>query len=156
MIAFDDDSGPGHEPQIAGAELLTDGTYSVVVRMFAPNTNGGFNLEVTKLPDAESALPNRTFGEFTGAGGNFETPVELVGGQSVDVVTRSESVNVADLFLELVSPDGEVLASDDDSGEYADPIIENFEVPSTGTWTIRIHPNEDVDAGAFWVEVHSS
>ena len=70
-------------------------------------------------------------------------------------MTKSESVNTADLFLELVGPDGEVLASDDDSGEYADPIIENFEVPSTGTLTIRIYPNEEADLGAFWVELRT-
>ena len=153
LIAFDDDSGPNHEPQIAAAELAADGSYSVVVRMFAPETNGGFNLTVTELDTAADVVPNRTFGEFTEAGGTFETPVDLVEGETVDIVTKSESVNVADLFLELVSPDGEVAASDDDSGLYADPIIEKFDVPTTGTWTIRIHPNEAADVGAFWVDV---
>lgn len=155
LMAFDDDSGPGNEPQIA-ARLPDDGDYSVVVRMFAPETNGGFNLTVTKLADTAEVSTDRAFGEFTGDGGTFETPVDLTSGQTVDVVTFSEPVNIADLFLELVGPGGEVLASDDDSGEYSNPIIEDFEVPETGTYTVRIHPVEAEDAGAFWVRVDAS
>ncbi|KAA1420911.1 hypothetical protein F0U44_00760 [Nocardioides humilatus] len=152
LIAFDDDSGPGNEPQIS-AKLPEAGSYSVVVRMFAPETNGGFNLTVTKLAPTADVGTNLSFGEFTGDGGVFETPVDLTEGQSISVVTFSEPVNIADLFLELIGPDGQVVASDDDSGEYSNPLIKDYEVPSSGTYTIRIHPVEDADAGAFWVRV---
>lgn len=156
LLAFDDDSGPGYEPQIAAAELSVDGSYSVVVKMFAPEANGGFRLKVSRLPDSAGGTTHRTYGEFTSPGGRFELPVELVAGESIEIVTKSESVNVADLFLELVGPGGEVAASDDDSGEYADPVIRGFEVTSTGTWTVRLRPNEAADLGAFWVEVNRS
>ncbi len=156
LIAFDDDSGPGHEPQLAAVKLVDAGDYSVVVKMFAPESNGGFRLKVSKLADSAAVESARTFGEIAAPGDRFELPVELSTGERVEIVTKSESVNVADLFLELVSPDGEVLASDDDSGEYADPVIKGFEVPSAGTWTIRLHANEEPDLGAFWVQVNRS
>lgn len=153
LIAFDDDSGPGFEPRIAAAELTTAGSYSVVVRMFAPDTNGGFHLVVTEVAGRGRTDDSRVFGELTTPGATFETPVELEAGQRIDVVTRSESVNVADLFLEMIGPDGEVTASDDDSGESADPIIAGYEVPATGTYTVRLRANEAEDLGAFWVSV---
>lgn len=156
LIAFDDDSGPGHEPQLAAVKLVDAGDYSVVVKMFAPEANGGFRLKVSKLADSAAIESGRTFGEIAAPGDRFELPIELTIGERVEIVTKSESVNVADLFLELVSPAGEVLASDDDSGEYADPVIKGFEVSNAGTWTIRLHANEQPDLGAFWVQVNRS
>jgi class 3 adenylate cyclase len=153
LVAFDDDSGPGSEPQIV-AELPESGSYSAVVRMFAPESNGDFRLTVSRVAGSGGANPpERSYGEFTDPGGRFELPVALEAGERIDVVTMSESVNRADLFLELVGPDGSVAESDDDSGENADPVVHGFEVPAAGTWTVRIRPVEDADVGAFWVEV---
>lgn len=47
----------------------------------------------------------------------------------------------------------EVVASDDDSGDYDDPLIKSFRAPSAGTYTVRLTGVAPDELGAFRVDI---
>ncbi len=68
---------------------------------------------------------------------------ELVKGSDLLFRTRYENAvgdadTQADVFLELYGPTGALLASDDDSGSGRNPFVDDFIIPETGTYTLRL------------------
>ncbi len=70
-----------------------------------------------------------------------ETHAWTFTGSAGDVVSISAEAAIPtqmDTFLELFGPGGNRLTGDDDSGEVSNALIESFELPADGTYTIEI------------------
>ena len=153
LLAFDDDNGNNGDPGLSAFELPRDGQYLVAVRLYRPAQNGPYALTVTRSDGPAVEALDRGFGEFVTHDDEYTQEVRTTEDEKIDVVVRSETVNRADLFLELLDPDGQVVASDDDSGDYDDPLIKRFRAPSSGTYTVRLSGVPPDDLGAFRVDI---
>ncbi len=153
LLAFDDNNGNNGDPGLSAFELPRDGQYLVAVRLFRPAENGPYALTVTRSDGPGVEVLDRGFGEFVTHDDEYAQEVEMAKDEQIDVVVLSETVNRADLFLELLDPDGKVIASDDDSGDYDDPRIKNFRSPTSGTYTVHVTGVAPADLGAFRVDV---
>jgi len=71
----------------------------------------------------------------------------LVGsaGEVVDLSLESEDF---DAYLELEFA-GKVVAADDDGGEGANSLIDDFTLPASGTYTVRVRSYSDAGSGAY-------
>ena len=153
LLAFDDNNGNNGEPGLSAFELPRDGQYLVAVRLFRPAENGPYALTVTSSDGPGVEVVDRGFGEFITHDDEYTQDVEITKDEKIDVVVLSETVNRADLFLELLDPDGKVVASDDDSGDYDDPGIRHFRSPRSGTFTVRLTGVAPDDLGTFRVDI---
>ncbi|WP_119065147.1 PPC domain-containing protein [Aggregatilinea lenta] len=108
----------------------------------------GTPLAVTGVPFEEATAgateeaPSIAYGEAMTETLEDTTPVEWVfDGSAGDVVTVSavagDEVSM-DMFVEMVGPDGTIVAEDDDSGDGLNALIENFELPEDGTYALRV------------------
>ena len=153
LLAFDDNNGNNGDPGLSAFELPRDGQYLVAVRLFRPAENGPYALTVTRSDGPGVEVVDRGFDEFVTHDDEYTQDVKMTKDEKIDVVVLSETVSRADLFLELLDPDGQVVASDDDSGDYDDPLIKRFQSPSSGTYTVRLTGVAPDDLGAFRVDI---
>ncbi len=87
-----------------------------------------------------------------GAGMAAEWTFRGRAGQSVSLSLVRGRGDV-DPFLELLSPDGYLLESDDDGGGGYDSAIEAFRLPETGTYTVRGRDYSNTQAGRLTLTV---
>ncbi|MFQ3567423.1 MAG: pre-peptidase C-terminal domain-containing protein [Aggregatilineales bacterium] len=139
-VARDDDSGQGLNARIENFALPTTGTYTIIARGFA-GASGAYTLTLSRGSGTSTTI--------TPAGGSIEYGQTLRGvlspnardsytfvGTAGDLVTIDLISNDFDTYLELIGPNGIEVARDDDSGQNLNARIENFTLPSTGTYTI--------------------
>lgn len=139
LLAGDDDSGPSLDAMIAGLVLPRSGPYTIVARGHGGET-GTYKL----------ALYLTERGEVDGNGGSLtfgETVEDRIAIQSGDywtfqaevddaVTIEMTGISLDDAYLELIGPDGDQLAYDDDGGPDLDALISGFILPDTGEYTI--------------------
>lgn len=76
-------------------------------------------------------------------------------GQAGDVIAVTvDSSNSLDTIATLISPDGLVIASDDDGGQGFDPEIERVVLPSTGIYTLEIQSFTAGDSGTAVITIN--
>ncbi|KAA1419334.1 adenylate/guanylate cyclase domain-containing protein [Nocardioides humilatus] len=150
LLAFDEGAG---DPGISAFELTRNGQYQAVARMFRPAENGPYELRVVRSDGPAAEALGVGYDEFVKPGQTYLQQVRLRKGRSTRVEVLSESVNRADLVLELVDSAGVVVASDDGSGELGDPSIKRFRPAATGSYTVRVRAKTPRDLGAFRVAV---
>lgn len=63
---------------------------------------------------------------------------EGAAGDVISISAEALELTQMDTFLELYGPDGSRLTGDDDSGEASNALIEQFALPTSGTYTIEI------------------
>lgn len=135
--------------------LPADGTYTIVVSRFngeAGRSSGEFSLSLTLSDGSGSSTPDQA--EVIAIA--FNTPVSgsitnriiertyTFEGQAGDVVSISviaEGFDGVDANLTLFGPEGEFLVTNDDRdlfGGDLNPLISNFELPTTGTYTVVV------------------
>ena len=69
-------------------------------------------------------------------------------GQVVTITARDTDFTAVDPLIALVAPDGEAIAGDDDFGGNLDSMIDNFELPQDGTYTLYVsHAEGGYDFG---------
>jgi hypothetical protein len=141
VLAVADLAGRGADEILSEFRLPSDGEYTLRLIGFAGT--GPATLLVRRLGEASGG------GELTGGedvlGGRFEDDLvyhvftfDGEEGQSVDLVVDTTDGN-PDAFLTLVGPDGEELASSDDTDGDLDPSLEGFALPATGQYMVLIH-----------------
>jgi hypothetical protein len=142
LLTSDDDSGEGLFALIQGYRLPQPGTYAIVARAFGSDT-GTYELSLT-VSGGESggALREIAYGETMSAELTSDESRHywVFEGSAGDVVSIS-AVGIGDFddtFLELYSPDGSMLADDDDSGDGWFALIEDVTLPETGTYEIMV------------------
>lgn len=125
---------------------------NVRVRLYQDDGDGQFNPADRLITPPEQDTPGASApasGSSTLAYGEVgegsltlgETAAWTFVGAAGDVVSISAEAVVLtqmDTFLELYGPDGSRLTGDDDSGEASNALIEQFALPTDGTYTIEI------------------
>lgn len=80
--------------------------------------------------------------------------LEGTAGLVVTIGVRADDFSFFDPVLELLGPDGALVALDDDSGGALQPLIADVILPADGTYTIRVRGfNDALDIGAYRIEV---
>jgi hypothetical protein len=138
-LTGDDDSGPSLDAMIAGFVLPGSGPYTIVARGYGGDT-GTYTLVLylAEQGDVDGDEGSLTFGDTvedritiqTGDRWTFQA-------EAGDAVTiEMTGISLDDAYLELIGPDGEQLAYDDDGGPDLDSLISGFILPDTGEYTI--------------------
>jgi hypothetical protein len=155
LISTDDDSGVGLNPFLENIPLADSGDYEIRLLSF---TGGGGSFTLTLSSDNATATPPPT---QTDAGTSISYGQEVSGtlepgqtqsysfeGQTGEVVSAGVVAQI-DTYLELRGPDGNLVASDDDSGEGLNPLVSDLSLPATGTYTLVVGAFVQSEEGDF-------
>ncbi|MBN1179963.1 MAG: pre-peptidase C-terminal domain-containing protein, partial [Anaerolineae bacterium] len=135
-LAVDDDTGDNYNALIQLFRLPESGTYTVVTRGFAYQS-GSYALTVSWAAAAEEGGPIAYGEAVTAVLADGDVHYWTFDGTSGDRVTISmEQIDGMDTYLELYGPDSAQLTTDDDSGDGLNSLIQNFQLPASGTYTI--------------------
>lgn len=149
--AFDDDSGAGFEPTVERLAITKSGTHRVLVHVVAPSTSGSFHVTVTRT--SRSTAPGPVYGDLRAPSQQDRSPQVLRAGEQIRVLVTIDTFRHYDAVVELYSPEGRLVASDDDSGKYHDPEIKAFRVPSSGTYTVVVRGTAPTELGAYRLQL---
>ncbi len=171
VLATDDDSAGNLNAQISNFTLLANGIYTIEVGGVGGVATGDFTLTLhageiavptqTPIPQTEVPPPTSTpevppsppgaiaYGESVSSvlvsGPNAHT----FEGQAGDVVTITLDSNDFDAYLRLLDSSGNELTTDDDSAGDLNAQIQNFVLPSDGTYTILASGFDDTASGNY-------
>ncbi|MDX2159937.1 MAG: hypothetical protein SF162_01305 [bacterium] len=157
QLAFNDDHNSERDlatfdSLIVDLQLSAAGKYILQVDTFSGSGDGVIELVIETEADSPTAQPTVKAGETGdlitlegefGSGESFETTFEGTQGDVVSITARATDNNL-DTVLELVGPDGDIAAENDDHGTSDtvlaryDSRIERFELPETGTYTVVV------------------
>ncbi len=159
ILASDDDSAGNLNSQIANFTLPQDGIYTAVVSSFAPSVDGPFTLliegasevavgEPTIEPTAEPPAVGGTDlvigqpveGTLDDSSDSIEYTFFAEEGQPLTISAESE---ILDVYISVLDEDGNVLAYDDDSGDYLNALITVFSPPADGVYTLLVQTYTD-------------
>ncbi len=150
VIAFDDDSGSDVNALVA-VRLPEGGSYTLRATSFEPGSGGDYQLTYTLLPqlDWQASRAGRL------QPGSQQHPDDgswmeehAVAGRAGQLLIASMTSSDFDAFLQLLNPEGEVMAWDDDQGGGSDALLVAF-LPRTGTYTLRANTNKPGEQGAY-------
>ena len=149
-LAVDDNGGPGSNSSLE-AVLPVAGRYQVLVTAFDGET-GSYAVAVRTVPVTPLMLDAPASGELredgvAGEGWAFDG----VAGQVVSVTATSDAF---DTVVRLLSPDGEVLAVDDDGGPGSNSSLEAV-LPVAGRYQVRVLAF-DGETGSYAVAVNTT
>jgi hypothetical protein len=133
LLENDDDAG-NLAARIAYYQLPEDGTYSILAGTTGDVGRGEpyvLSLQPV-LPEGELLYGESVSGEVTSPEGE----VWKFDGRKGDVISVRMQDDELDTFLDLFSPSGEHLASDDDSGAGNNSLIGEIILPENGPYTI--------------------
>lgn len=154
LLGVDDDGGGGTNSLLS--QPLEAGTYLVEVRAFSAGDTGAFELELVSTPlgaDEDSAGPVTLELGQTLAGGLFpqgDTDAYVFDAAAGDVIDLSLESEDFDAYLELMISD-EAIAVDDDGGEGTNALIDDFVIPTSGTYLVVVHAYSDAGEGRYTV-----
>jgi hypothetical protein len=156
-IASDDDSAGDLNARIADFELPTNGMYIITVSSASGHGQGEFTLSTTSAaiqPTVEptpviSAPGTISMGETIASTLTDGPNAHTFEGQAGQVVTiELDSVDF-DAYLQLKDADESELASDDDGAGNLNALIENFTLPTDGTYTIVVSSFDNTATGDY-------
>ena len=144
VIAEDDDSGGGTNPLLEN-RLPDSGRYEVRVTAYDDDDNGSYLVTVDDLPRLfmNETVTGHLLGDGTDGRWAFYGPED----QEIRVEVSSDAF---DTIVEIVSPVGDVIAQDDDSGAGTDSLLETT-LPVFGRYEVRVTAYDDGDGGPYTV-----
>ena len=159
-IAYDDDSAGNLNAKIQDFTLPADGTYTIQATSFGSFVTGSFTLTlesgtgVQPTPEATTTASNggaislneRVTGTLTETDSHVYYTFE---GETGQVVTVTLESNDFDAYLTLLRPDGDTIATDDDSAGNLNARIANFSLPESGTYTLVVSGSSGFSTGSF-------
>lgn len=145
VIARNDDSDYGFNAEFQGVVLPEDGEYTLIATSYGDNQTFDYTLRLLN-EDAEEADLRSIERNSTATGAidkddpsseerrGFYEPVTFNGsaGENVEITMGSRT---GDTYLQLLDPDGNVIAENDDSGYSLNSSLE-ADLPSDGEYTI--------------------
>ncbi|MCX7682479.1 MAG: PPC domain-containing protein [Anaerolineae bacterium] len=135
-IASDDDSGGETDAMIADFLIEATGTYYIHATSYSGHGDYRLTLTVSTAPSGGGELEQgkEVRGTLPGNGSHTWTFI----GKEGDEVSMAMTVveGEMDAYLELYSPAGELLISDDDSGGGLDALIEYYLLPVSGEYRV--------------------
>ena len=162
LLASDDNSGGGSDSLITNFVLPENGSYALLASGFNTFTSGGFELLLTRMeadptPTTTPASPPECGGQIAD-GETVEGPLTLgsrceyvFAGRAGDLVTITleQLDGQLDPYLELLDPEGNVEASDDDGGGNSNSLIQDHRLLRSGKYTAVARAYQDRSAGFF-------
>ena len=159
IIATDDDGGSGLNSRIE--ELLPAGGYLIEARSLSSSATGEYDLSVEIAAiegDEDDPTPvpivydQELDGRLLPAG---DIDAYTLNGQAGDVVDISLMSEDFDTFLELEF-DGKVIVADDDGGEDLNSLLDDFVLPVSGEFIVRVHSYADEGTGSYALIVENN
>ncbi len=148
-LVFDDDSGGSLAALIEYYVLPADGLYRIIASDIS-GESGKYQLflRVAQLPIKGTLIPGQTVSAVLEQGSRHHW---LLDGEVGDFVTISMDALSKDLdvYLEVYTPNGERLATDDDSGGDSNAAIIELELTDTGPHRVVARGYNDEQAGAY-------
>jgi PKD repeat protein len=144
---------PEHVYEEAGAYVVTletcnahsCDTWTVQLRIVAEVDGGTLEIDQT------------VFGAIDGPGDIDDWILTGEAGQTVDIAVIADDLTFFDPVLEILAPDGTLLAFDDDSGDNLQPRASAVELPVDGDYVIRVRGfSSIIDFGAYQIDVSTS
>ncbi|HYN87294.1 MAG TPA: pre-peptidase C-terminal domain-containing protein [Ardenticatenaceae bacterium] len=143
-IAQNDDRASGEvDPLLTSIPIPQDGDYTIVVASYSFSGAGGYELTLNQgePPAGGEIAYGDTVTEELGAGQRHVWTFEGTQGDVVNIAANATGEEpTLDIRIALNGPDGNELASDDDSGGNRNALIAAAELPETGTYTIYVFP----------------
>lgn len=138
-IASDDDSGGESNSMIADFPIEATGTYYIHATPYSGHGDYRLTLTVSDAPAGGGELQygEEVEGELSGGGRHAWTFMGREGDE-VSIAVKVLFESKVDPYVELYSPDGELLISDDDSGGGFDALIEYYLLPVSGEYRIMV------------------
>jgi len=164
VIARNDDSQYGLNSQVQGVVLPSDGEYTIVATSFGENQTFDYSLRLEN--DSEEAADLRSIERNSTATGaidkndpqsderrGFYEPVTFNGsaGEQVEIDMWSQP---GDTYLQLLDPDGNLIAENDDSERLNSSL--DTSLPSDGEYTIIATSFSDADTFEYELSLSAS
>lgn len=139
VLETDDDSAGSLDSRIGPYTVPADGTYRIGVYSFASYSGGSaaegdFTLSVAEVELLQIEYSQTVEGTLTEQETFHEYRFSAQAGDGVVIRLSSDDF---DSYLRLLDESGFELASNDDGGGNLNSLIGPFNIPSTGTYTIR-------------------
>ncbi len=146
ILAMSDDDGPGTDAMIASKRIPADGRYFVIATRFGQehgSTTGDYELLLEQVGTGATETTTLRYGDSVLGRVTRENPlafyfVRAARGDVITITMRRTSGNL-DPHLDLATPDGRVLVSNDDDELAAgtlDAAIRNYAVLDSGIYLI--------------------
>ena len=147
LLTSDDDSGESFDALIEYFVLPADGLYRIVASDVS-GESGEYYLALEMAEITGDLTPGQAVVATLEPGSRQRWLFE---GELGDVVTISMIALGEDLdpYLELFAPDGEQVATDDDSGGGFNAAILEFELPLTGTYRVVARSYREYSTGRY-------
>ncbi len=156
----DDITDENRNSRLDRVQLPTEGTYIIVVRGYLDTARGNYTVTITSestiLGSSDDPIIVGAIGYGEAVDGNLTTAggdAWTFDGTGGDVVTISLTSQVFDTVVILKDPNGVAITSDDDSGTLLNSLIENFELRTSGTYTIVVQGVQASDRGTYSVNL---
>jgi len=154
FLTVDDDSGGDLNAMIRRFVLPRSGIYNIVATSYGGYDAGSYTIELERTDTGreydEPAGGTISHGQtVTGELQDWTGDAWLFEGAAGDRVTISLESADFDTVLEIWGPDLARIESDDDGGEGTNSSIEDFELPSTGTYNIVARGFSRSERGAY-------
>ena len=152
VVEFDDDSGSGFNSRISA--LVSPGTYLIEARPLLVGQVGAYALDLALTAiegdEDDPSAPTVAYGDSL-AGQVFpagDIDGYVFSGAAGDLVTIDLVSEDFDTFLEVLR-EGEVVALNDDGGVDLNSRLEDFALPASGDYLIRVHELGDDGEGGY-------
>ncbi|MGB3544211.1 pre-peptidase C-terminal domain-containing protein [Rubrivirga sp.] len=148
-LATDDDGGGSLNSRVTDLRLATTGTYTFVVRSYQASDRGATGAYDISISGAGTAPPPprptpppaspspRTISASTSGTLTSASTRHTFDGQAGDVVTITLESQEFDPILDVLSPTGETIATNDD-GVGLNSRVSDLRLPSAGTYTLVV------------------
>ena len=112
---------------------------------------------VAENDDGTLAIDQTVFGAIDSPGDVDDWVLTGEAGQTIDIAVVADDLTFFDPVLEIIAPDGTLLASDDDSGGDLQPLASAIELPEDGDYIVRVRGFSGlVDFGAYQLDVSTA
>lgn len=156
LLAEDDDGGVDLNSLLEG--VIDPGSYLLEVRSFSSEAEGAYTLSLAETQLAgdedEDAPVAIAYGEEA-SGGLFpegDTDDYTFAGEEGELIVVSLTSEDFDTYLELEF-DGELIDVDDDGGEGRNSLLEDFVLPLSGEYVVRVRSYGDGGEGSYSISL---
>lgn len=156
QLARNDDGGSGTNSRIDGVRLDRAGLHRIIVTSYASSGSGRYTVRLARTGSGGSASGGTiAYGQTrNGYLGGGERHRYTFSGRAGDVVTIEMPASF-DSYLELLSPSGSQLTTDDDSGEGTSALISGYRLRQTGTHTIVARGFSSAGSGSYSLSLYT-
>lgn len=125
-------------PRIVGYPLLREGTYTIIVSVVGEEAEGTYTLTLNEVEGTVGTVTLDEAVEGTLGEGSQLYTFEGEAEQSISIAVDIAEGDNVDPYVIVYAPDGQEIATDDDSGEGTNSLIRELTLPDDGVYAIVI------------------